>query len=201
MGGSGINAHDFEADNGLSVWNTPQGRGNKGCVEQLFFTGEYDLTLDDKSRLMIPAPFRKRINAAEHGEGFYLVLSHERRLWLYPDRYYEWLQNFGYEADAIPRKDLLAYDRLVVGSAVPLEADKAGRLVLPEKSRSRVALGKDVTMVGMRDHLEVWDRSAWNAAIEASLAQGDALAERARMARRGESPYRTQTVSGLENGL
>ena len=170
-------------------------------MEKLFFSGEYDLTLDDKSRLMIPAPLRKRINTASHGEGFYLVLSHERRLWLYPDRYYEWLQNMDYEADVIPRKDVLAYDRLVVGSAVPLEADKAGRLVLPEKSRSRVSLGRDVTVVGMRDHLEVWDRAAWNAAIEASLLQGDALADRARMAKRGESGFRTQTVSGLENSL
>lgn len=170
-------------------------------MEPLFFSGEYDLTLDEKSRLMIPAPHRKRINPAVHGEAFYLVMSHERRLWLYPDRYYEWLQNRDFEVDAIPRKELLAYDRLVVGSAVPLEQDKAGRVVLPEKSRSRVNLGREITVVGMRDHLEIWDRVAWNAAIEEALSKGDQLAERARMALRGETGLRTQTVTGFEGGL
>ena len=169
-------------------------------MEHLFLSGEYDLTLDEKSRLMIPAPLRKRINPAAHGEGFYLVVSYERRLWMYPDRYYEWLVSRGQEADAIPARDALAYDRLAFGLAVQLEADKAGRVVVPEKSRARVKLGREVTVVGARDHLEIWDRAAWNADSEGLLERGPELAERARTLRRGENPLRTQTFTGATEG-
>lgn len=173
-------------------------------MEIPFLTGFYDQVLDDKSRLLIPAPLRKRVNAAIHGESFYLVISPERRIWMYPGRYFEWLFTRGTEADAIPQRDLLAFDRLTLGLALEVEPDKAGRVVIPESHRKRVGLagGGAVTVVGNRDHLEVWDTAAWNASSDQLLDRGEDLIERARAARRGE-PFtlKTMNVTGMEGTL
>jgi DNA-binding transcriptional regulator/RsmH inhibitor MraZ len=42
-----------------------------------------------------------------------------------------------------------------------LEWDNQGRVVLSEKVLSRARLGKEVTLVGANEHLELWNRSAW----------------------------------------
>jgi MraZ protein len=168
-------------------------------VEQPFFTGHYQQTLDDKWRLLVPANVRKRIKPELHGEGFYLVITPERRLWMYPDRYFQWLHTRGVEPDAIPQRDLVNFDRLNLGLAVEVEPDKTGRIVISEGSRTRVKLGKDVTVVGNRDHLEIWDTAVWISESEKLMDRGEDVAERARMARSGEPVrLRTQTVTGME---
>lgn len=171
-------------------------------MEQPFLTGHFEQQLDEKSRLLVPASLRKRINPAVHGEQYYLVITPERRLWLYPDRYFEFLFTRGMEADAIPQRDLIAFDRLTLGLAVEVEADKAGRIVIPEQSRKRVKLEKSVVLVGNRDHVEIWDSADWLSESEKLLDRGEDLYDRARMARRGEGiSLRTQTITGSPGTL
>ena len=70
--------------------------------------------------------------------------------------------------------------------------DLAAALVIPAKALRRTGLGegdRDVTLIGVRDHLELWRRSDWDAR-EAELARrhNEIVALRARQARRGDSP-------------
>jgi MraZ protein len=51
-----------------------------------------------------------------------------------------------------------------------LEWDKQGRVLIPEKMRQRTALQKEVTLVGVRDHLEIWNRPEWEAERERLFA-------------------------------
>ena len=41
----------------------------------LLLTGEYELTIDEKNRLSIPARLREQIDTEQYGRGFYLVLG------------------------------------------------------------------------------------------------------------------------------
>lgn len=43
-----------------------------------------------------------------------------------------------------------------------IEMDRQGRVAIPAKLREKVGLDKDVALVGMGDHLEIWDRERWD---------------------------------------
>ena len=121
--------------------------------------GEYELTLDEKKRLLVPAEVRRAI-PAEYGEAFFLVMGINRVPWFWPARYYEEVV-MNTPSDMSPGEDLLAFDHYVCGMSSRVEWDKQGRIVLPEKMLRRTVLEKDVTLVGARDHLELWTRPAW----------------------------------------
>lgn len=47
--------------------------------------------------------------------------------------------------------------RFVLGSAVDLSIDSAGRLLIPSELRVLCSLDKDVALVGLGEHFEVWN--------------------------------------------
>ena len=152
-------------------------------------TVEFEVNVDDKNRLLIPSEVRRSINQAEHGEGFFLVMGINRRPWLYPERYYENLVTAG-PADLTPEQDLLAFDQLHFAMASRVEPDGQGRLLLPQKILKRAGIQKEVTLIGVRDHLEVWNRADWEARIEELERQSAEIAIAAKRHRQ-QDPERT----------
>lgn len=124
--------------------------------------GEYELTVDDKSRLLIPSEIRRVIDPAIHGDAVFLVIGVNRKPWIYWDRYYEDLIA-RVPQEMIPGMDLLAFDQLNFALASRLEPDKQGRMLVPEKTLRRAGIGREITMIGVRDHLEIWNRTDWDA--------------------------------------
>jgi MraZ protein len=152
-------------------------------------TGEFELNIDEKSRLLVPSEVRRSINQAEHGEGFFLVMGVNRRPWLYTERYYENLVTAG-PADITPEQDLLAFDQLHFALASRIEPDGQGRLLLPQKILKRSGIQKEVTLIGVRDHLEVWNRADWDARIEELERQASEIAVAAKRQRQQHDPER-----------
>ena len=138
-------------------------------MRHLILHGEYDLAIDDKNRFLIPAEIRKVMNSERDGDAFFLVIGTDRRPWMYPERYYEQLVE-QVPAELTPGRDRLASDRRLFGTASRLEWDKQGRVLIPDKMRQRTALQKEVTLVGVRDHLEIWNRPDWEAERERLFA-------------------------------
>lgn len=141
--------------------------------------GEFDLNIDDKNRLLIPSEVRQRINQAEFGEGFFLVIGINRLPWIYPERYYEELATRA-PADLIPAEAVLAFDQLYFARAHRLEPDKQGRVLLPEKTLRRANIMKEVTLIGARDHLEIYNRADWDARREELERRGPEIARAAK---------------------
>jgi len=152
-------------------------------------TGEFELNIDEKNRLLIPSEVRRSINQAEHGDGFFLVMGVNRRPWLYTERYYENLVTAA-PADITPEQDLLAFDQLHFALASRIEPDGQGRLLLPQKILKRAAIQKEVTLIGVRDHLEVWNRADWDARIEELERQASEIAVAAKRQRQQQDPER-----------
>ena len=94
------------------------------------------------------------------GHAFYLVIGPDRRPWMYPERTYEEIVST-VPTELSPGRDRLAFDRRMFGTASHLEPDKQGRVLIPEAVRRRTGLDKEVTLVGVRDHLELWNRPDW----------------------------------------
>jgi len=151
--------------------------------------GEHELTLDEKNRLLVPSEIRRSI-PPEHGESFYMVMGINRIPWLYSERYYEDLV-MQVPTEMIPGEDTLAFDQLVFGMASKLAWDKQGRILINERTVKRASLGKEVMLVGVKDHLELWPRDAWEARREELEKRAPDVYARAKQVRLGSSALPT----------
>jgi len=136
----------------------------------LMLTGEYEHTLDDKGRLFVTNRLRGQIDAAEHGNSFYLVLGTNGILCLYPEKYFQQIALAGAPGTAAP-DEAVAFERLSFALASRMELDRQGRLLLSEKLRKRAKLGKALTLVGVREHIELWNTGDWEKYLSDNLGQ------------------------------
>lgn len=135
-------------------------------MRNAIFIGEHDLTLDDKNRLLVPSDVRRVMSPERDGEGFYVIIGVNRKPWLFPERYYELLLDR--EAETLPPEaelnpDLQRLDdwQKRFGMARRVAWDRQGRILLPEATLRRTETQRDVTLVGVRNHLELWNRDDW----------------------------------------
>ena len=156
-------------------------------MRHLVLYGEHELTIDDKNRMLVPADIRKQLDPERDGEAFFVIWSVDGRLWLYPERYYEQLVSRD-TTELTPDEDSLDYDRWNLGMAGRIEWDKQGRVLFPDKYLKRSGIGKDVTLVGVRDHLELWARADWEAKREALEARRAEVALKRRLERQKDEP-------------
>ena len=124
--------------------------------------GAYELTIDDKSRLQIPSDVRRAIKPDEHGAAFFIVRGINRVPWFYTELYWDELVSRAPQ-EMTPAFERLAFDQLHFARASRVEPDKQGRVVLPESLLKRSNLKREVTLIGVRDHLELWNRDEWDA--------------------------------------
>jgi len=156
-------------------------------LRHLVLYGNYELTVDDKNRFLVPSEVRKKLDPERDGEAFFLVTGRDGRLWLYPERHYELLVSRD-PSELTPSEDTLAFDRLMLGLASRVEWDKQGRVLLPDKALKRAGIGKEVTLVGARDHLEIWNRSEWETERDQLEARRRDLVEKIRHDREKPTP-------------
>jgi len=141
-------------------WIPKSGTSQKeSSVRPLF--GNYELTLDEKNRLLVPSDIRKAWNP-EDAETLVLVPGVNRKLWLYTEKFYEKMAEH-MESEFAPEEEKVLNDHVNFGTAQRIDLDKSGRVVIPEKLVKKWNLGREVTVVGIRDHVEIWNRSEWNA--------------------------------------
>ena len=119
--------------------------------------GTYSHSLDTKGRLIVPSAFRKDL-----GDSFVITKNLDKCLAVYPDT--EWAKLVE-KMDALPKISSEAARKLrrfYFGNSVSMEVDKQGRVLIPGNLREYADLTKDVTLVGVDDHVEIWDTEAWN---------------------------------------
>jgi MraZ protein len=144
-------------------------------VRHLLLYGEYELTIDEKNRLLVPAEIRRQIDPERDGEAFFMVIGVNKLPWLYPERYYEDLVSRK-PPDWVPAKRVLDFYHMNFGMASRLEWDKQGRMLIPDKWLKENRLGKEVTLLGSLDHLELWNTSDWTTRRQTLLEQSSEIA-------------------------
>ena len=136
----------------------------------LMLTGEYEHTLDEKSRLFVSSKLRSQIDVEEHGSNFYLVLGANGILCLYPEKYFQQIVLAGAPGMAAP-DEAVVFERLSFALASKVELDRQGRLLLSEKTKRRARIGNTLTLVGIRDHIELWNTQDWEQYLDDNLNQ------------------------------
>ena len=120
------------------------------------FLGQFQHNLDDKGRLMIPARFRELLTP-----GAFITQSFDPCLMVMTEVYFKQV----YERINImnltdPNARLLR--RLILSSAYSIEADKVGRILIPQNLRQAIALESEAIVAGQGEYFEVWTPAAWN---------------------------------------
>ncbi len=65
-----------------------------------------------------------------------------------------------------------AFVRFVLGSAADLAMDRSGRILIPSELRLMGGLSREVALVGLGEHFELWDRATLQAREAAALEAG-----------------------------
>lgn len=117
--------------------------------------GHYEHTLDEKGRLVIPRKLRDEL-----GQLVYILKGFDGALAVYQATKFEELAA---QIDKMPfnKASTRSYIRAQLSSACDLEVDKMGRVQLPTHLLNKYSIGKDVVILGVGDHMEIWDKAAY----------------------------------------
>jgi MraZ protein len=134
--------------------------------------GEHEHSLDDKNRLTLPAKLRP-----DFEDGVVVTRGLDGCLYAYPRP--AWAQL----AERIQTLDPLAEDsrrmrRHFFSGAAHGELDKQGRMVIPASLLEGAGITREVTVAGVYDHLEIWDRAKWRQQLHEVEGSAEDVAER-----------------------
>ncbi|HEY7418047.1 MAG TPA: division/cell wall cluster transcriptional repressor MraZ [Ktedonobacteraceae bacterium] len=132
------------------------------------FLGEYEHTLDSKGRIAIPARFRAQMDrGAVISKGMGTCLS------VYTmDR---WEEKSNELVAGKASDELRDFERRIYPSASEVELDGQGRMVIPAKLRAFASLETEITIAGVRDHFEIWNRAIWQQYQQQLEAEGRSI--------------------------
>jgi MraZ protein len=121
------------------------------------FLGEYELRIDHKGRVAIPAKFRDAFRA-----GLVLSRGFDKCLIVYTMAEWEIVAD---ELVSLPVTQLnpRRIARFTFSGAFDLEPDRQGRIILPPALRQYADIDDEVVMVGSYSHLQIWGREHWAA--------------------------------------
>lgn len=129
------------------------------------FQGTSALALDAKGRLTVPSRHRDVLQALSAGQ-LTLTKHPEGCLLVFPRPVWE---GFREKVAALPMQ-AAGWKRIFLGSAMDVEVDSASRVLISPELREAAGLVRDVHLVGMGTHLELWD-AARRAANEAAVLE------------------------------
>ena len=118
------------------------------------FQGASAISLDAKGRISIPARHRDalslqcegRVTLTKHPHG--CLLFFPRPVW----------ESHREQIAAWPMS-ARAWQRIFLGNASDVEMDSAGRILIAPELRTAAGLSRDVMLLGMGSHFEIWDAS------------------------------------------
>jgi DNA-binding transcriptional regulator/RsmH inhibitor MraZ len=123
--------------------------------------------------VLIPSEIRKRIKSDIHGKDFIFRAGPNQKLWLYPDKFYEYLAGM-MKPDMASNSEATSFDRRTFALSQLVELDPQGRVLLPIRSFSDLGLEhkKNFFLIGVRDHLELWLDTDWMTERKKLLGSG-----------------------------
>ena len=126
------------------------------------FSGEFNHVIDAKKRIFIPAQFRDEL-----GQKFYFCKSMPGNtcVLVYSE------EGYAQRVNAVKENTSVHFQRFLYEGAQLAESDKSGRVTIPQKLFEYAGLSKNIVILGMNDHVELWDKDKLAAEYEAGSAE------------------------------
>lgn len=134
--------------------------------------GEFHHNIDDKGRLVIPTKFREEL-----GNEFIITRGIEKCLSIYSME--EWNKLVS-KLDTLPftKKVTRTFTRFFYSGATACQFDKNGRISITSPLISYASLDKECTIIGVGDHMEIWNSTAYNDFLNENSDIIDNIAEK-----------------------
>lgn len=123
----------------------------------VFLGGEYRHGLDGKRRVILPA----RLRGDE--KSFVMARGLEGCLSLYTEGAWKKMLEKLRDLPVSNKTQARAFKRLLISGAMSAEVDGQGRLLVPESLGLFAGIRKDVMILGMDSHIEIWAAERWGA--------------------------------------
>lgn len=140
----------------------------------MLLTGTFHRAVDEKLRIAIPKPLRDALGERARGT-LYVTPGTDGSLALYTeDALAELAARL---ANSSPNaEDVRAFGRLFYARAEAIELDGQGRVRVPQELASLAGLDAQVVLIGVQDHLELWNRGRWEQYVAQKQRDYDQIA-------------------------
>jgi MraZ protein len=135
------------------------------------FRGRFEVKVDPKFRLILPASFREVLR---HSSDSRMVVTNsqyqgKRCLDAYP--FSEWAK-LEKKIAKLPqlKVEVQSFQRFYLSGGHPVEIDANSRLLIPPTLRTYAAIQSEVVLVGFANKFEIWSQETWSGLFD-NLAQ------------------------------
>lgn len=140
--------------------------------------GRYSARIDEKSRLRLPAKFRRDLPDTED-DTYYVTSDDGRCAQIYPIPVWKRIAK---KFEEPPRMDpaKLKLERFTSYYGLVSQMDPQGRILIPQSLREDAQISGDVIVIGKMDHLEVWNDEVFRRSLKESpltIEEREKLAE------------------------
>ena len=135
------------------------------------FAGRYEYGIDDKFRVSVPSKFREALST---NYDMRLILTNlDGCIVGYP--YQEWVEL----QERISKRDLgkeaRTFLRFFYSGVTECPIDRLGRILLPQSLRTYAGIRKNVVIIGMFRHTEIWAQDAWDGVVQEATADREKM--------------------------
>lgn len=158
--------------------------GKEGLSNLLI--GSYTARLDNSGRLKIPEKFREIIEQSYGKEVFITSLTDEA-VQIYPLSVWEEMTKIANEGALHLRPDVRRFLLRVNLKGSYSQIDAKGRVLINQTLREKANLNTEVEVIGLNNHLEIWNREVLNSIIEEKPLTEEDFENIARLVPRGKT--------------
>ena len=139
------------------------------------FLGEFEVPVDDKGRVFIPAELRRKL-LPEDGDTMVVVRGLDGCLTAHPQS--AWGEIAG-RIMQMPQTEqrVRLYYRGLLSQAAEVKLDRQGRATVGKKLLARAGISDRMIIIGALDKLEFWEPDAWQTYIEQAEQALEEVAE------------------------
>jgi len=119
------------------------------------FLGQYDHSIDEKGRLIVPSKYRESL-----GNDFIITFGLDTCLFVYPIS--EW-KTISEKIKSFPlgKKDARAFSRILFSRALNCSMDNQGRINIAKYLKDYAQIKKEIKIIGVGDRIEIWSNEMW----------------------------------------
>lgn len=142
----------------------------------MFFIGTYNHSLDEKNRVILPSKLRDKL-CDKDNPTIYVTLGLDKCIAIYPAETYEAIASRLSKASSL-EGDNRGYKRTFFSNSYDITVDRQGRVPLSKELCSKCSVKRDVVIIGVDDHVEIWDRDLYAAMSEQNDENYESYASR-----------------------
>lgn len=136
------------------------------------FIGEYRHSIDDKSRVSLPAKFKKEL-----GKKVFVTRGLDNCLFLFTTSTWQTISDESAKHGHM-QMDSRGFNRFLFSGAVEVDVDAMGRILIPDYLREFAKLKSTVVFAGVHNRIEIWQDKLWDAYKKRIESQAEDMAEK-----------------------